>query len=93
MILIIIYKGRKHELEINGSDNVKQIMEKFYNLINKNVNERFYTKDKMIFKFNDILLNDNEECLNKTANELELAEDDNLTLISSVEINPGRKNN
>ena len=30
MILIIIYKGRKYELEVNGNDNVRMIMEKFY---------------------------------------------------------------
>lgn len=90
MIIIIIYKGRKHELSINGTDNVKQIMEKFYILVNEG--DRFYTKDKVIFKFSDILLNDNEECLNKTADELELMDDDNLTLVRSVDINPGRKN-
>lgn len=90
MILIIIYKGRKYELEVNGNDNVRMIMEKFYNLINKNFNERFYTKDKMIFKFNDVLLNDNENSLNKTADEWELMEDDNLTLIASKDIVPGR---
>lgn len=93
MIIIIIYKGRKYELSINGTDNVKQIMEKFYILIGLNEGDRFYTKDKVIFKFSDILLNDNEECLNKTADELELMEDDNLTLVRSVDINPGRKNN
>ena len=93
MIIIITYKGRKYELSINGTDNVKQIMEKFYILIGLNEGDRFYTKDKVIFKFSDILLNDNEECLNKTADELELMEDDNLTLVRSVDINPGRKNN
>ena len=91
IIIIIIYKGRKYNLEINEADTVKVIMEKFYNKINLNYNERFYTKDKMIFKFNEVLLNDNEEHLNKTAEELELQDDDGLTLVKTQDINAGKK--
>ena len=91
IIIIIIYKGRKYDLEINEADTVKVIMEKFYNKINLNYNERFYTKDKMIFKFNEVLLNDNEEHLNKTAEELELQDDDGLTLVKTQDINAGKK--
>lgn len=89
--IFIVFKGRKHELNIEKTDNVKRIMEKFYNLINMNENERFYTSDKIIFKSNDTSLNDKEQDLYKTADQIGLMDDDTLTLIKTVEINAGKK--
>ena len=89
--IIITYKGRKTELEIEETDTVKTIMEKFYNKMNLNQQDRFYTKDKLIFKFGDILLNDNEEGLKKTAEELEFQDDDNFSLTVTKDINAGEK--
>ena len=55
--------------------------------------KKFYTKDKIILKFNDAILNEKENDLDKTANELEVQDDDQFTLISTEDINAGKKMN
>ena len=90
MIIIINYKGRKTELVIDGTDTVKNILEKFYIKINKNENERFYTRDKVILKNGVDLLNTKEN-LCKTRDELDFEEDDNFELINAGDINPGKQ--
>ena len=93
MIIIIKYKGKKKSLEIDVTDTIKKIMEKFFIQIDLNLSKRFYSKDKFIFTFNDILLNDDENSLNKTAEDIGLDDDDNLLLINTEDINPGIQNN
>ena len=51
---------------------------------------RYYTFENMIFKFGDDILNQNKEQLDVTAEELDLDDNDNFTLINSREINPGK---
>lgn len=92
MIYIIIeYKGRKYcDIAISETNTVQQIMNIFYNEIDKPENERFYKKDKILFKFNDRLLNPDDASLNKTASELEMIDDDIFTLIDTIDINAGK---
>lgn len=92
MIYIILsYKGRKYsDIAISETNTIKEIMNICFDKINKPVNDRFYKRDKILFKFNDRLLNPDEESLNKTANEIEMMDDDNLTLVDTVDINAGK---
>ena len=92
MIYIIIeYKGMKYcDIAISETNTVKQIMNIFYDKINKPESERFYEKAKVLFKFNDRLLNPDNDSLNKTASELEMMDDDIFTLIDTIDINAGK---
>lgn len=91
--IIITYKGRKYsDIEINENDTVKAIMDIFYNKINRPDDQRFYTQDKMLLKFNDSLLNKDENSLMKTAKELEIEDDDCWTMIDTKDINAGKNN-
>lgn len=90
--IIIVYKGRKYpDIEINETDTVKQIIDIFYNKINKPQENKFYTKDKILLKFNDQLLNNDDDSLNKTAKDLEIMDDDTITLVDTIDINAGKK--
>ena len=91
MIISIFYKGRKKQLEINKTDTVKGIMEKFFVQENIDVDKRFYTKDKFLLNFGDNLLNSDPDNLNKTVNDLQLDDDDLLTLVNTEEMNAGTK--
>ena len=92
--IILVYKGRKYyDIEINETDNVKQIIDIFYKKINMPEQKKFYTKDKILLKFNDAILNEKEDDLKKTANDLGVQDDDNFTLICTEEINAGKKMN
>jgi hypothetical protein len=94
IIISLVYKGRKYnDIEINETDNVKQIIDIFYKKLNMPEEKKLYTKDKILLKFNDAILNENENDLNKTANELGVVDDDAFTLISTEEINAGKKMN
>lgn len=91
MIIRIVHKnGRKTELEIEGTDTVRQIMEKFYDKINLNMEKRLYDEEKVIFKLGDQLLNSNNK-LNETADNLGLEEDDTLEWVDTESINAGKK--
>lgn len=90
MIIQIFYKQRKYEIEINKTYTVKKILDTFYDKIYQNNEPRYYTFENMIFKFGDDILNQKEEQLNVTAEELDLDDNDNFTLINSKEINPGK---
>jgi len=91
MIIRIVHKnGRKTELEIEGTDTVRQIMEKFYDKINLNMEKRLYAEEKVIFKLGDQLLNSNNK-LNETADNLGLEEDDTLEWLDKESINAGKK--
>ena len=93
VIISIVYKGRKHnDIKINETDNVKEIINIFYNIIHMPEEKKFYTKDKILFKLYDELLNEKEEDLNKTAKEIEVQDDDTFTLIETVDINAGKNN-
>lgn len=91
MIISIFYKGRKKQLEINKTDTVKGIMEKFFVQENIDVDKRFYTKDKFLLNIGDILLNSDPDNLNKTVDDLQLEDDDMLTLVNTEEMNAGTK--
>ena len=90
MIIQIFYKQRKYEIEINETYTVKKILDTFYDTIYHNNEPRYYTFKNMIFKFGDDILNQNEEQLDVTAEELDLDDNDNFTLINSNDINPGK---
>ena len=91
MIIFIFYKGRKKELEINKTDTVKGIMEKFFVQENIDVDKRFYTRDKFLLNIGDILLNSDPDNLNKTVDDLQLDDDDMLTLVNTEDMNAGTK--
>lgn len=90
MIITISYRGRKTELEIDLKDNIRTILDKYYDKVNWKGN-RFYTKEEVILKGGDNLLNSDEQCLNVTAEELGFDDDDNLTLLITKEVNAGKK--
>ena len=94
--IIAVYEGRKYyDIEISETNTVKEIMDICYNKINKlnkPQNERFYSKDKILVKFNDRFLNAFESGLNKTAKELGIIDDDTLTLLDTESINAGKNN-
>ena len=51
--IILVYKGRKYyDIEINETDNVKQIIDIFYKKINMPEQKKFYTKDKILLLLN-----------------------------------------
>jgi hypothetical protein len=94
IIISLVYKGRKYnDIEINETDNVKQIIDIFYKKLKMPEEKKFYTKDKILLKFNDELLNGNENDLKKTANELGVIDDDTFSLIDTIDINAGKKMN
>ena len=90
MIIQIFYKQRKYEIEINNTYTVKKILDTFYDKIYDKKEPRYYTFEDMIFKFGDDILNQNEEQLDVTAEELDLDDNDNFTLINSKDIIPGK---
>lgn len=93
-IINLVYKGRKYnDIEINETDNVKQIIDIFYKILKMPEEKKFYTNDKIILKFNDAILNEKENDLTKTANELGVEDDDSFTLINTEDINAGKKMN
>ena len=62
--IIIVYKGRKYfDIEISETNTVRDIINIFYNKIEKPQNERFYTQDKILLKFNDSVLNKDNDSL------------------------------
>ena len=96
VIIIAVYEGRKYSnIEISLTNTVKEIMDICYNNINKlnkPQNERFYSRDKILVKFNDSFLNAFESDLNKTAEELGIEDDDALTLLDTESIKSGKNN-
>lgn len=91
MIIYIIHtNGRKSELEVCDTDTVRNVMDKFYDKINKPQDKRFYNKEQVIFKNGSNFLNSDEEHLKKTVYELGLEEDDSLEWIVSESINAGK---
>ena len=91
--IIIVFKGRKYcDIGINEMDTIKQILEKFYNEIKINEKERFYTKEKVIFKNGDTTLNGDEASLNKTAGDMGLEDNDTLELLRTEDMNAGKNN-
>lgn len=83
----ILYKGRKYDIEINHNDTLRTVMTKAFDKIN--IIDKYYTKEKYIFKFGDIILNGNENALNNTVETQEIIEDDTLELIKTEGIKAG----
>jgi len=83
----ILYKGRKYDIEINHNDTLRTVMTKAFDKIN--IIDKYYTKEKYIFKFGDTILNGNENALNNTVETQEIIEDDTLELIKSEGIKAG----
>ena len=54
-----------------------------------NIIDKFYTKDKYIFKNGDTILNGSENALNNTVETQEIIEDDTLELIKTKGIEAG----
>ena len=88
--IIITHKnGRKQDLVITQTDTVEKILEKFYNSIN-HTGTRYYLRKDVIFKMGDILLNENQDSLKKTADELGIENDDMFTWVETETINAGK---
>ena len=88
--IIITHKnGRKQNLVITETDTVEKILEKFYNSIN-HTGTRYYLRDKVIFKLGDVLLNENQDSLKQTANELQIEDNDMFTWLETETINAGK---
>ena len=83
----ILYKGRKYDIEINQNDTLRTVMTTAFDKIN--IIDKYYTKDKYIFKNGDTILNGNENDLNNTIEMQEIIEDDTLELIKSEGIKAG----
>ena len=83
----ILYKGRKYDIEINHNDTLRTVMTKAFDKIN--IIDKYYTKEKYIFKFGDTILNGNENALNNTVETQEIIEDDTLELIKTEGIKAG----
>ena len=91
MIYVIIrFNGRIYwDIEINETDTIKIILDKFYNKISMPQQLRFYEKEKVIFRLGDICLNCDNDSLNKTAEEIEINDDDILDLIRARDLQLG----
>jgi hypothetical protein len=83
----ILYKGRKYDIEINHNDTLRTVMTRAFDKIN--IIDKFYTKDKYIFRNGDTILNSNENALNNTIDTQEIIEDDTLELIKTEGIKAG----
>lgn len=87
MRIHILHKGRKYDIEINHNDTLRTVMTRAFDKIN--IIDKFYTKDKYIFKNGDTILNGNENALNNTVEMQEIVEDDTLELIKTEGIKAG----
>ena len=83
----VLYKGRKYDIEINHNDTLRTVMTRAFDKIN--IIDKFYTKDKYIFKNGDTILNGSENALNNTVETQEIIEDDALELIKTEGIKAG----
>ena len=83
----VLYKGRKYDIEINHNDTLRTVMTRAFDKIN--IIDKFYTKDKYIFKNGDTILNGSENALNNTVETQEIIEDDTLELIKTEGIKAG----
>ena len=84
----ILYKGRKYDIKINHNDTLRTVMTRAFDKIN--IIDKFYTKDKYIFKNGDTILNGDENALNNTVEMQEIMEDDTLELIKTEGIKAGK---
>ena len=87
MPIHILYQGRKYDININPSDTLRTVMTKAFDEIK--LIDKYYTKDKYIFKNGDTILNGNENSLNNTVEKQEIIEDDTLEMIKSEGIKAG----
>ena len=83
----ILYKGRKYDIKINQNDTLRTVMTTAFDKIN--IIDKFYTKDRYLFKNGDTILNGNENDLNYTVEMQEINEDDTLELIKTEGIKAG----
>ena len=83
----ILYLGRKYDIKINQNDTLRTVMTKAFDKIS--IIDKYYTKDKYIFKNGDTILNGNENALNNTVEMQEIIEDDTLELIKTEGIKAG----
>ena len=83
----VLHKGRKYDIEINHNDTLRTVMTRAFDKIN--IIDKFYTKDKYIFKNGDTILNGSENALNNTVETQEIIEDDTLELIKTEGIKAG----
>lgn len=84
----VLHKGRKYDIEINHNDTLRTVMTRAFDKIN--IIDKFYTKDKYIFKNGDSILNGSENDLNNTVETQEIIEDDTLELIKTEGIKAGK---
>ena len=83
----ILYKGRKYDIKINPNDTLRTVMTRAFDKIS--IIDKFYTKDRYLFKNGDTILNGNENDLNYTVEMQEIIEDDTLELIKTEGIKAG----
>ena len=87
LIIHILYQGRKFDIQINPNDTLRTVMTRAFDKIN--LIDKYYTKDKYIFKNGDTILNGSENALNNTVEMQEIIEDDTLELIKTEGIKAG----
>ena len=86
IILLIIYKGKKHEVSYDSSCKLRDFIS---DITLKYMGKAILDKSKCIVKFDDLLLNDNENTLYKTLEDIDLEDDDCITLIKIEDIVAG----
>ena len=87
---IIQNNQRKIFLEIYKTDTVKDILDKFYDNRNYEGTRLYTLKEKVLFKNGDGTLNDTEESLKKTADDLGIENDDTLEWMDAEALNAGK---
>lgn len=88
LLIHVLYNGRKYDIQVNPNDTLRTVMTKAFDKIN--LIDKYYTKDKYIFKNGDTILNGNENALNNTVEMQAIIEDDIFELIKAEGIKAGR---
>ena len=88
-VVLITFHGRKQELEIDPNDSISNLMTQMFDKFNIPESKRDYYHNKFLLLFNNIILNANEDCLNKTIKEASIEDYDTIDLKECVSLNVG----
>ena len=89
VVFIRFNDRRKQELEIDPNDSIRSLMTQIFDKFNIPESKRDYCHNKFLLLFNDIILNANEDCLNKTIKEASIEDYDTIDLKECVSLNVG----
>ena len=84
--LFVVCHGRKHAVSYDSSCKLRDFI---LDITLKYVGEAILDKSKIIVKFNDLLLNADENSLDRTLEDMDMYDDDNITLMKTSNINAG----